>query len=94
MGTIAGTSAITSPPNSPTVLLSSPVGICTDSNDNLYVADSGLERIVTVDREGRFSLLAGNGPVGDGSSAGKPGKMEYEMPFLFGLLHVHLCMSL
>jgi DNA-binding CsgD family transcriptional regulator len=49
-----------------------PLGLALDSRDNLYIADSGNDRIRKLDVGGRITTVAGNGThgyAGDGGSA-------------------------
>ncbi|MFJ6252064.1 MULTISPECIES: NHL repeat-containing protein [unclassified Streptomyces] len=53
-------------------LLSSPRGLCVDGDDNLYIADSGNNRVRKVDRDGIITTVAGTGQArfgGDGGQA-------------------------
>ena len=46
-----------------------PSGVAVDGAGNLYIADSGNERIRKVDAAGAISTVAGGGPIGDGGPA-------------------------
>jgi sugar lactone lactonase YvrE len=53
-------------------LLNTPVGLAFDSNGNLFIADSGNNRIRRVDPRGTITTVAGNGSAafsGDGGPA-------------------------
>jgi serine/threonine-protein kinase len=50
-----------------------PIGIAVDADGNVYVADSGNNRIRKVTPDGRVSTLAGSGPPGSGGFADGPG---------------------
>jgi uncharacterized protein (TIGR03437 family) len=52
-------------------VLSSPSGVAVDSFGNVYIADSGDNRIRKVDTTGTISTVAGpgSGPLGDGGAA-------------------------
>jgi streptogramin lyase len=55
-----------------TALLNAPYGIAVESNGNLYVGDTGNNRIRRVNLSGRITTVAGNGTCGfsgDGGSA-------------------------
>jgi len=49
--------------------LSSPSGVAVDSSGNLYIADSGNNRIRQVDTNGVITTVAGGGFDGDGGAA-------------------------
>lgn len=50
--------------------LDSPQGVAVDSNDNLYIADTGNHRIRKVNPEGIISILAGSGGTGYSGDGG------------------------
>src|ERR1039457_1878374 len=56
-----------------TAQLTTPAGICADASNNLFIADSGNNRVVRVDAvTGLLTLVAGNGTAsssGDGGPA-------------------------
>ncbi|HYM77134.1 MAG TPA: hypothetical protein VE377_14265 [Candidatus Dormibacteraeota bacterium] len=50
--------------------LAGPTGVATDGSGNLYIADSGNDRIRKVDSSGKITTWAGNGTSGNGGSGG------------------------
>ncbi len=50
--------------------INTPTGICGDSSGNLYVADTGNQRIRKVDASGTITTIAGNGVKGFGGDGG------------------------
>ncbi len=64
-----------------TAEFNAPQGVAVDSDGNVYVADTGNNRIRQIDPSGNVTTLAGNGTAGwaDGS-AGRDGTAEFDAP--------------
>lgn len=60
--------------------LRSPHGISFDDEGNLYIADTGNNRIRMLDTEGDIHTVAGNGTAGDGGDGGSALDAELSMP--------------
>ncbi len=61
--------------------LNSPYGICLDSAGNLYIADSGNNRIRKIDTHGIITTVAGTGTAGVGGDGGPAVKAQLNRPF-------------
>ena len=53
--------------------INSPWGVATDSKGNLFIADTGNNRIRKVDADGAISTIAGNGDFGSFGDSGEGG---------------------
>lgn len=71
--TVAGTGAAGSSGNGGPALaatLNQPAGLCLDGSGNLYIAESGGNRIRKVSPSGTISAVAGTGAIGSGGDGG------------------------
>ena len=57
-----------------------PLGLALDSHDNLYVADSGNDRVREVDARGHITTVAGNGTRGYSGDGGSAAGAELAQP--------------
>ena len=60
--------------------LASPTGVAVDGAGNLYIADSGNERIRKVDPTGRITTVAGTGERGAGGDGGPATQAQFAFP--------------
>lgn len=60
-----------------TARLRNPIGISTDSNGNMYVADSQLNRIIKIATDGTVSSFAGTGVAGFADGPGASSQFNY-----------------
>ena len=60
--------------------LASPTGVAVDGSGNLYIADSGNERIRKVDPTGRITTVAGTGERGAGGDGGPATQAQFAFP--------------
>lgn len=60
--------------------LNTPSGLCIDSNGNMYIADSGNNRIRKVATNGIITTIAGNGTAGYGGDGGAAISAELNSP--------------
>jgi sugar lactone lactonase YvrE len=57
-----------------------PLGLALDLRDNLYIADSGNDRVRKMDARGRITTVAGNGTRGYGGDGGSAAGAELAQP--------------
>ncbi len=62
-----------------------PFGVAADSSGNLYVAESGTNRIRKIDTTGNITTAIGNGNQGFAGNGGAPDKVEMSLPTSVGL---------
>jgi len=60
--------------------LSSPAGLAIDSSGNLLVAESGMNRVLTVDSAGTITVLAGTGTSGFSGDGGAANAAQLNNP--------------
>ena len=60
--------------------LASPTGVAVDGSGNLYIADSGNERIRKVDPTGTITTVAGTGERGAGGDGGPATQAQFAFP--------------
>ena len=65
--------------------LASPLGIALDALGNLYIADSGNNRIRKVDLNGTITTVAGNGIEGYGGDGGPAAGAQLDEPSAIGV---------
>ena len=63
-----------------TAQLKGPQGVWVDSSGNLYIADSGNQRIRRVDASGKITTIAGNGTAGFGGDGGSAMEAMFSNP--------------
>jgi hypothetical protein len=64
----------------PAAMFDVPLGLALDSRENLYIADSGNDRIRKLDIGGRITTVAGNGARGYGGDGGSAIGAELAAP--------------
>jgi hypothetical protein len=65
--------------------LNSPATVAVDSNDNVYIADAGNNRIRMVNAQGVISTVVGNGTAGDTGDYGPALSAELDQPYALAL---------
>lgn len=60
--------------------LSSPYGITTDQNGNVFIADEVANQVLKLDLEGKVSVVAGNGTEGSAGNGGPAVKAQLHGP--------------
>ncbi len=65
--------------------LNFPNGVAVDTKGNVYIADSGNDRIRKVDTNGLISTLAGNGPFAFGGDGGPAAAATLSIPYGVGV---------
>ena len=61
--------------------LQNPWGVATDGMGNLYIADTGNDRIRRVDATGTITTIAGTGEHGDGGDGGRAVQAQLDAPW-------------
>ena len=62
-------------------LLNAPLGLAFDADNNLYIADTGNNRIRKVDASGTITTVVGNGTAGFGGDGGDARLSELNQPW-------------
>jgi uncharacterized protein (TIGR03437 family) len=61
--------------------LNGPRGLALDSSGNLYIADTGNNRVREITTDGNISTVAGNGTAGYSGDGGPPASGELSQPY-------------
>jgi sugar lactone lactonase YvrE len=69
--------------------LKAPSGLALDAAGNLYIADSGNNRVRKVNRSGKINTVAGNGKGGFSGDGGKATKAKLNYPIGLALDNSH-----
>ena len=85
MRSVAGSTAVTDGIPAASASINDPYGVAVDSLGNLYVADSGNERIRKVDLSGIITTLAGTGDWGYSGDGGAATEAQLSLPLGVGV---------